>query len=167
LYYEEYYEDTSKHKLNQPFILDLVTLEKIYFQTIPAELEYNPESTWAVIASPGRNNPLYQYTGGEDTLKMSLTWYADDETRADVLRKCKMLEALSKNNSYDERPHHIALCFGDLFRGAKWIVEGAPFKLSLFSRPHGMLPQLGTTELTLKRITDVNRTRANILKLDT
>jgi len=167
LFYEEFYEDTSKHKINQPFILDMVTLERIYFQNIPGELDYAPESNWAVIASAGRNNPLYQYTGGEDTLKMTLTWYSDQENRADVLARCKMLESLSKNNGYDQKPHHISLCFGDMFKGSRWIVEAAPYKLSMFSRPHSMLPQFATTELTLKRVTEGNRTRANVLKLDT
>lgn len=164
---DEFFEDPSSHKLHQPFLLDLVTLEKIFFQNIPGEIDYDPQSNWNVVASPGRNTPLYQYTGAEDTISMTLSWYSDVESRQDVLKKCKMMEALSKNNGYDEKPHLVALMFGDLFRGARFIVEKAPYKLSMFSRPHGMLPQLATTELTLKRVNENNRSRADILKLDT
>ena len=167
LYLDEYFEDDSKYKVNQPFILDLVSLEKIFFQSIPRELEYTPEASWVVIASPGRNNPLYQYTGGEDSLSFTLTWYSNDESRRDVLARCKKLESLARNNGYDEKPHHIALCFGEIFRGAKWIVERATHRYSMFSRPNGMLPQYATTDLVLKRITESNRTRSDILKIDT
>jgi len=164
---EPFDEAGKVQKKNQPFIMDMVTLEKLFLQTIPSELDYNPESGWAVVASPGRNNPLYQYTGSEDTLTFSVTWYSDVENREDVMKKIKWLEALGKNNGYEEKPHQVAFVFGQLFKGTRWILFSAPPKMSLFNRELGMLPQLAMTEITLKRVTDVNRLRNDILKTDT
>lgn len=154
----------KSQKENQPFIIDLVTLEKLYFQNIPPALDYNPESNFESIASPGRNTPIYQYSGAEDTLDFVLTWYADDESRLDVLLKCKWLEALGKNNGFDEPPHLVKLCFGELFSDAKWIVAKASYKLGRFQRPHRMYPAYAEQQITLKRVEEGNRTRNSILK---
>lgn len=160
--------DAAQQKpLNQPYILDLVTKNRLFFQTIPLELNYNPESSWVAIAAAGRNNPTYHYTGSEDTLSFMITWYAATEGRADVIRKCKWLESLSKNDGYDNQPHSVQCIFGDLFKEAKWIVFSAPYKLAMFNRQIGMLPQLATQEITLKRITVTNRTRRDILRSTT
>lgn len=152
---------------NQPYILDLVTRDRLFLQTIPQSLDYDPDSSWVAIASPGRNNPLYHYTGSEDTLEFTITWFANDDDREDVLKKCKWLESLTKNNGYDEKPHAIQFIFGQLFTEAKWIVSNAKYKMSLFHRDLGMLPQLASQEVCLKRITDTNRTRLNILRVTT
>lgn len=158
---------TSPGKLNQPYLLDMVNCEKLFLQTIPLELNYAPETSWAVIASPGRNTPLYQYTGAEDTLSFTINWYAEELNKEDVIRKAKWVEALGKNNGYDEKPHHIKFIFGKLFQDAEWIVSAMPVKFSLFDRSEGMLPCLATQEITLKRINSNNRLRNAILKIDT
>lgn len=159
-------ETDQYFKINQPYILDMVTLERLFFQTIPPNLDMNPESKWATLEAPGRNNPLYAYGGSEDTLKFSITWYANSASRQDVLLKCKWLESLTKNNGYDEKPHRVKFIMGQLFQDANWIIETAPYKLGQFNREIGMLPCFATQELTLKRITVNNRTRAEILKID-
>lgn len=154
-------------KLFQPYIIDMVTCETLMLQTIPTSLDYNNETQWNVVASPGRNSPLYQYSGAEDTLSFSLSWYANEQSREDVLRKCKWLEALGKNDGYDKKPHQIKFMFGNLFNDALWIVFDARYKLSLFNRSLGMLPCLANQEVTLKRIMTTNRTLAMIKKIDT
>lgn len=151
---------------NQPYFLDMVTCETLKFQTMPLELSYAPESLWSAIASSGRNNPLYHYTGSEDTLNFMLTWYADEQLREDVLKKCKWLESLSKNDGYTGKPHHVKLMFGRLFNEATWIVEKAPYKMSLFNRVHKMLPTLAVQEVTLKKITDNNLSYSTMRKID-
>ncbi|HEU4607086.1 MAG TPA: hypothetical protein VFS31_03185, partial [Chitinophagaceae bacterium] len=42
---------------SQPFILDLVTLEKLFFQSIPSSINIEPDSSFVAVESPGRNNP--------------------------------------------------------------------------------------------------------------
>lgn len=154
-------------KASQPFFVDMVTCETLLFQTVPVELTYGPETNWNVVATAGRNNPNYQYSGAEDTLNFSMTWYANEENREDVLKKCKWLESLSKNNGYDEKPHRIKLMFGNVFNDAEWIVFAAPFKISMFNRTFGMLPTLAVQEVTLKRITTTNRGTNDIRKITT
>lgn len=155
------------NKANQPYILDLTTGQRLFFQTIPLDITVNPEASWVVIAPPGMNNAFYQYTGGEDSLEFTITWYADDESRQDVIRKCKWLESLTRNDGYDNPPHVVQFIFGDLFKNSKWIVFGAAYKLSNFNREVGMLPQMASQQLVLKRVSQINRTRNEILKYDT
>lgn len=158
---------SSGRFLNQPYILDMVTGTKLKLQVVPLDLEYEPETTWNVVASPGRNNPLYQYTGGEDTLTFSLTWYAQEKTREDVLTQVKWLESLSKNDGYDNKPHRIQFVMGTLYSNASFIVFSAKYKLSLFQRPYNMMPTLATQELILKRVTQFNRGSSDIQRIDT
>jgi hypothetical protein len=165
--YEVGFDSPGSQKQFQPFLVDLVTLEKLFFQGIPNELDYQPESGWVAIASPGRNTPFYHYSGAEDTLVLNLSFFSDFISRDDVLKKCKWLEALSKNDGYDAKPHAVSLYWGQMFRDAKWIVYSAPAKFMNFNRQMGMLPQCAVVELTLKRISETNRSRSNMLKLDT
>ena len=159
--------DSPQSRLNQPYFVDMVTGETLILQMVPLELNYKPETQWNVVASPGRNNPLYQYISGEDTLSFSLSWYANEESREDVLRKCKWLESLSKADGYDGKPHAIKFMFGNLFNDAKWIVFDAGYRMSMFNRSFGMLPALAFQEITLKRITTENSKIAHIRKIDT
>lgn len=186
-------------RANELYIVDLITGEKIGMQFVPRELDYKPESSFVAIESMGRNNPLYHYTGSEDTLSFELDWHIESNMFDDVLGKCKKLEALSKNNGFDEPPHPVLLVWGGLmFSDAKWLMVAAPYKLSGFynkiglftSRgettgtvteatagqqqldpkfnpedaffPAGMLPSQAYQSITLKRITDNNRTRNQI-----
>lgn len=154
-------------KPNQPYLLDLVTLERLFFQNIPTVLKYTPESQFVAIPSAGRNNPLYHYVGSEDSLAFTITWYAEESAKDDVLRKAKWLESLSKNDGYDKKPHLVQLIFGNVFKDAKWLVTSAgPIDFSLFDRTAGMLPKLATQEITLKRTTETNRSRVEILSIN-
>jgi hypothetical protein len=154
-------------KPNQPYLVDLITLEKLFLQTIPVEIEVNAETNWVALAAPGRNNPNYQFSGSEDSLEFDITWYANTEGKDDVLKKCKWLQSLAKNDGYDNPPHPIKFVFGDLFKSAKWIVFHAPYKLGMFDRSKGMLPGLATQHVVLKRVTETNMSRTEFLKLDT
>jgi hypothetical protein len=154
-------------KPGQPFIMNLRTGDKLFFQTVPEDMNYDPDSQFMPLQSPGRNNPLYNYTGSEDTLTFTLSWYGNDSTYETVLRSCKWLESLTKNDSYDNPPPNVLCVFGNMFKDAKWLVTKAPYKLHLLSRPNGMLPQLAYQDLTLKRVTETNRTTQDILKLTT
>lgn len=152
-------------KPNQPYFLDLVTLERLFLQTIPKEIDYVPEATWVAIASAGRNSALYHYTGGEDKVEFEISWYGNQKDRKDVIAKIKWLESLSKNDGYDNKPHPCQFIFGDLFRDAKWQVVSAGYKMSAFNRQFGMFPQLAFQNIILKRISETNRTRADILSI--
>jgi hypothetical protein len=152
---------------NQPYFLDMVTAEKLILQTVPLQIGYDPGQVWGTVASPGRNNPLYQYTGAEDTITFTISWYADELSREDVLRKTKWIESLSKNNGYDEKPHRVKFVMGKLFLEAYWVIISCPVNWSLFNRAEGMLPCLASQEITLKRIMTTNRSQSQIRDLRT
>lgn len=154
-------------KENQPYILDLITLKRLYLQTIPLEIEATGESQFATVGTMGRNNPFYHYTGSEDILQFTITWYANEENLQDVVQNCKWLRSLTKNDGEKIGVHPVQFCMGQMFSESKWIVTAAPYKLSTFIRHKGMLPILGSTDLTLKKITEANETHAQFIKIGT
>jgi len=157
----------DNQKPNQPCLVNLVTLEKLYFQTIPREIRVSPESTWVAVVSMARNNPQYHYTGSEDTIEFEISWYCNHASRKDVITKVKWIEALSKNDGYGKTPPAVKFIFGDLFKNSKFIVSKAPYSLALFNREFKMMPGVAVQQVTLKRITDTNLTHSEITKIDT
>lgn len=157
----------SSKKPYQPCIVDLVTLHKLWFQNIPATIKNNTEPTWVALMSPGRNLPFYQFSGAEKSLNFTLSWYANHPSHADVIAKCKWLEALSLADAYDDQPHPIKFIFGELYKDSKWIVKSAGYEISHYDRVQAMFPRLATQEVTLVRISDTNPTKENILKYST
>jgi len=154
-------------KENQPFFLDLVNLEKLFLQTIPFELDVDPGTNWAVLNSMGRNAAGLQYTGAGDTLTFELSWYSDHDSREDVIRKCKWIEALSKADGYKAEPHDVLFVWGGLFIDSTYKVISAPYILKLFNREYLMLPQQAIQTITLRKVCSVNPTRSDILKVGT
>ena len=160
---EDLHKDTRRtNRLTIPFV--------------PRELEYTPSSNFVTIASFGRNNPFYQYTGSEDTLTFEIDWFSKQENREDVITQCRWIEALSKADSYDDIPHRVMLNWGSenkLFLDEVWLVVSAPYRLSQFQRAYRnsdgqvksmfMLPQQAYQTVTLKRVTKENRTVKQII----
>jgi hypothetical protein len=163
---------------NKLYILDKVTGEYLEIQFVPLEISYNPESKFIPIASPGRNNALYHYTGSEDTLSFTLDWHSIDTNREDVIQKCRWMEALTKNDGLALPPHYVSLIwgqsissdsrprvslFGDSEIDNTWLVVSAPYRLSLFHGEYNMLPIQAYQEVTLKRVVPYSRSRDLIL----
>lgn len=159
--------DAGSQKPNQPYIVDLVTLEKLWLQTIPFEIEVDPNANWVALASMGRNLPGWQFTGAEDTIKFDITWYCDHSSREDVIKKCKWLQALSRPDGYDGEPHPLQFVFGDLFKDSKFIMYAAPYRLGQFNREYFMLPTYALQSITLKRISETNLKRIDFVKTGT
>lgn len=137
-------------------------LESLKIQTVPEQIEVQPSSTWSVIPSIGRNNPFYHYTGGEDSLRLTLDWYAVTAAKEEVIEKCRWVESLSKADGYFKGPPLVVLVFGDLYVYDTWIIESAPYRLSLFDRSAGMFPRQAYQDLTLKKVTPNNTTTEQI-----
>lgn len=156
---------SDNKKPNQPYILDLVTLQRLWFQTIPYEISNNAESTFVTLASPGRNVPFYNFSGSEKTLQFTITWYANHISYLDVISKCKWLESLSMADAYDQEPHQIQFIFGELYKNAKWLMKSCPFTLSNFDRAERMLPKTASQQITLVKVSSKNTSRADNLKL--
>lgn len=156
----------SIQKINQPYILDLVTLQRVFLQGLPLEIGVNNESTFSSIASRSRNVPLFHFAHGEDTISFNISWFANVEEQDDVLTKVKWLASLSKTNGYEkDGVHPVQFSFGKLFKDSKFIVYSAPYRMALFNREKSMLPRLATQEVTLKRISENNPTLNDYKKL--
>lgn len=153
-------------KANQPILLNPTSGEYLILQGLPMELSYSPETQVATIASVGRNNARYQPTSSEDTLKFSISYYATEDTSEDVIRSCKWVESLTKNDGYLKGHPEVMLIWGSMYSRAKFIVISAPYTARLFDRANGMKPKLATQEITLKRVTEDNLTHKDINTLD-
>lgn len=144
---------------------------------VPKQLDYNPESNFVGIATMGRNNPHYHYTGSEDTLEFTIDWFSRLLNRQDVIFNCRWLESMSKADGYKAGPHKIQLVWGAdniLFGDSKWLVMSAKYTLSNFVDSYrdpttgvitkvGMLPQQALQTVVLKRVTTTNRSMAEIV----
>lgn len=145
---------------------------RIEIQNVPEKFDVNPKSNLVAISTPGRNNPFYNYTGSEDELNFELSYYANEESRGDVIEKCKWLEAMSKNDGFKARLKRVMIIWkghkdspdngGDLFQFSEWLVKSAPYNLSSFHPQYGMLPTLAKQTVTLVKVTDYNLTTEKI-----
>lgn len=157
----------------------------VVLQTVPKELEFQNESTWAVINSMGRNTPMYHFTGAESMIQMDVSWYCNDKTNPqEVVAKCRLLEAWSKANGYIAGPPVLRIQWGrsDLFKDQLFILTAATYKLSNwradakvydkdakgYKRPAGyvdpaMYPATATQELIFRRVSGHNLTYEDII----
>ncbi len=160
-------------------------VQYIVLQTVPREIEYQGESTWAVIHSMGRNTPMYHFTGAETTIQMNVSWYCTDKAHPEeVVAKCRLLEAWTKANAYLASPPVLKIQWGrsDLFKDQYFILTAATYKLSnwrasakvrrrnthQFEMPAGyvdpaMYPSTATQELILKRVSANNLSHNDII----
>lgn len=130
---------------------------------VPKELKVNPESHFKAIASMGRNTPFYHFTGAEDTLEFEIDWFAQEDSRYDVIRNCKLIESWTKNDAYDNPPPTVILHWNkELFADSLWLITAAPYRLMDFQAHRNMLPQQAYQSITMKRVTATNLTRKQI-----
>lgn len=153
----------------------------IELQNRPPQVQFQGESTWAVIKSMGRNTPMYHYVGAEEVIQMNISWYCNDpDNPGEVINKCRLLESWTKADGYTLAPPVLQIGWGsegDLFYGRYFILTSATYILSNFNsgyryreRTYGsvpfqntyLLPYAATQELIFKRVSDHNLTRAEI-----
>lgn len=150
--------------------------ESITLPFVPRELSYEPSSKFVGIATMGRNNPHYHFTGSEDVLQFDIDWFSSQDDRKDVINNCRWVEALSKADGYTEAPHRIKLVWSEndlLFADQTWLVTAAPYKLTDFVKGYknqsgqivkvGMLPQQAYQQVTLKRVASHNLNASEII----
>ena len=191
------FENTKEHRKMAPntervsivdeyvAIIDLgrkMDIEKgistIMLPFIPRELEYNTESMYVAIKPIGRNNPGYHYTGSEDKLEFEIDWHSFDDSRVDVIKNCRAIEALAKGNDYNEPPHYVSLHWGKdglLFRDHIFVITSASYRLTQFSKGHmnssgtiqrtSMLPVQAYQKVTLARVSSKNLSSKDIMLL--
>lgn len=163
------------------FNLSVSPYQSITLQNRPDELRVDPKSAWATVASMGRNNPFYLYTGGEDTISFDISWFVSDPTRRDeVVAKCRLLESWTKADGYNAAPPILLIKWGGsgIFDNDNFILESAPYTLTHFQdRAMGkadeyykgqiqdlkLYPNCAKQTLTFKKVTSSNITHAQIV----
>ena len=144
-------------------IIDTNSGKSIKLPFVPRELRYTPDSHFKAIASMGRNNPFYHFTGSEDTLEFEIDWFAEKDSRHDVILNCKWVGSSSKNDGYELEPPAVILHWNSsLFSDSLWLVVAAPYRLLDFQAHRSMLPQQAYQQVTLKRVTLTNLRRREI-----
>ena len=160
----------------------------LYF--VPRELKVTPAANFVGLATIGRNNPLYQFTGAEDSLEFEIDWHAQDQNKTDVIANCNWIKALTRSDGWNSDPHRIMIAWGSnplLFKNDIWIVDSAPYTLSQFHRAYRsydhydensknyrngdiidarMLPVQARQTINLKKVSTYNLSTPDILQLD-
>jgi hypothetical protein len=150
---------------------------KLEIQGMPSEVEVNPETSWAVIKSPGKNGAYYNYNGSEDTITMEISWYSVHPEREDVLTKCRLLESWSKADGPYSSPPTLDILWGNSNQfsseGQAYILYSAKYKLANFQNSAKvptvgvvdlkLLPNSATQTLVFKKVTEFNQSHEDIL----
>lgn len=157
--------------------------EYIALQTRPLQVDFKGETSWATIKSMGRNTPIYQYTGAEDTLQFNISWYSTDLSNPDeVVNKCRLLESWSKSNGYLTAPPVLQIQWGNkedyhMLVNHDYILISTTYSLKNFNngaRRRGdrntwesynlnLWPSIATQELVFKRVSSHNLGYEDIL----
>ena len=145
------------------YLVDLDNGDSLGLMGLPKELDYNPETSWAILKPYGKNTANYHFTGAEDTLEMEISWWSTDEDHLDILSRCKWVEAASKNDGDLGRPKLIRLIWGQMFLKTQWIIFATSYKLTDFVPNRGSRPSHATQKLVLKRWQEDNRTSEQIM----
>lgn len=159
--------------------------EYIVLQNRPNILDFKGETSWASIKSMGRNTPIYQYTGAEDTLQFNISWFNTNlDKPEEVINKCRLLESWSKANGYNTAPPVLSIQWGgttenSLFINHQYILVSATYSLSNFNNGVrkitnqnleivnlGLWPSVATQELIFRRVSSTNLSYEDILPSD-
>lgn len=132
------------------------TGERMEIQFVPENLVLERSPDVSAVKIIGRNVPKYQYTGGETTLSMRLDFYAEEQNRVTVARRCRWLEALTHNDAGTAPAKRVTLMFGQLYKDDLWVVKSVRTEYSNFSRPHGFLPQQAYVDIVLAHAPNSN-----------
>lgn len=152
----------------------------IAIQGTPEKIEVEPISDWVAIKSMGRNNPFMMYTGGEDVIKFDIDWFVyRDQTRNEVIRKCKLLESWTRADGYRNAPPILKIKWGNsgIYDNDLFVLTSANYHLSNFQNSYykkldnntgevvdlKLLPHCATQELVFKRVSQTNRTHLDII----
>jgi hypothetical protein len=135
-------------ELNPPF-------DRLYFQFVPEEFDVPREASLDSLAVIGRNNNLYQYTGGFETLNLPFEFYASDEKRGEVLKAVNWLKSLTMSNSDSGIPR-VKIVFGDMFLKETWIVQSVLPKFSSFDSNYSWLPGKAKVDVKLLLDTEID-----------
>lgn len=133
----------------QIYLIALSSLERLDIQFVPDVLPITRTANIAEIAVVGRNTPQHHYTGGTEGIELKLDFFASEENRQDVRKKCNWLRSLCYSDGNKKPPEKVKLVWGDLFRDEEFVVRSVKVEYSLFNREFGFLPQQAYVNIAL------------------
>lgn len=131
--------------------------ERLEFQFVPEKISNPREADIAQVAIIGRNLPRHHHTGGHESLAFTLDFYADEENRRDVKRKCDWLKSLTYNEGSGPA-RLVKLIWGELYSKETWVVKSVRPEFSMFHSQYGMLPCQAYVDIVLMRDSKTNIT---------
>jgi len=135
----------------------LPPFERINFQFMPENLSWTRTAKIQPIAVTGRNNDLFQYTGGSDTLNFSIDFFSDEPNREDVQRKVNFLKSLAMTDAGFGPARNVKIIMGKFLRDEVWIVKSVNATYSNYDNRFEYLPIRSTVKIQL--ILDPERNR--------
>lgn len=132
------------------------TRQRLEIQFVPQGISGSRTANLQEIAIVGRNDPLYHFTSGKETLTLPLEFYSDNERHDDVKRKIDWLRSLTINNGNIGGYRNVKIIFGDLFRFEVWVVKNVKYNYTHFDGQSKFLPLRATVVLSLALDTKQN-----------
>ena len=149
-------------------IYDTITRDLISFYYVPESFKYSIDTSLVVIHAVGQNNPIYHFSGSSDELSFQIDWFSHQDSRQDVLIKCKKLEALAKRDGSGNPQHKVKLIWGNtVWAEANWIIHEASYTLSLPHAGKDGFFQQAIQQIAMYRVVDNNRTYNDIHNIRT
>ena len=153
---------TTQGKLKM-IIIDPDEYDTVDFQYVPDNLSFNRRIDMQEVKPILRNIPKYHYSGGSTTLKFRLDFFANNESRQDVIDRCRQIEALGYSDGYDKPKQQIQLVWGTLFRNEIWEVLDVKYDLLDFKPDADFMPQQAFVDITLGLSSSINLKWSDIL----
>ena len=139
---------------NQVFLFELqAPFERIEFQFLPQELNWDRTPNWVRVPITGRNNSRKHLTGGEDKLSFSLDFNSYfEENKNDCISKLSFLNSLTIMDGFAGAPRNVKLAWGtsDLFRNKTWVVTRVAGKMQDFHSGFGWNPMQLNVDVELE-----------------
>ena len=136
--------------------------ERVAFQFMPEKMQWKRNAKLQNIAIVGRNNDLYQYTGGGDSLSFSIDFFSDQQDRQDVQSKCNFLKSLAMKDGGYGPARNVKIVMGSFLRTEVWLVKSVDVSYSNHDAQFNYLPIRATAKISLildpkknRRISDV------------
>ena len=148
----------------QSYILGLQNYDRVELQYIPNEIKGNRTPNYSKFNPSGRGNPIYHYTGGEESFSMQFSMTTQNSDRTDVLAKLQKLLTFTYNDGDKIPPQFVKLFFGDVSRDERLIITNIQFNQSLFNPNHDFHPDMAIIDITFSIAPPKNITHNDILK---
>jgi hypothetical protein len=127
--------------------------ERLEAQFVPEEINWDRSGNWQSLPVIARNHDNNHLTGGNDSIKLSFDFYADDIEKESVLQRVKWLQSLTYVPA-----RRVKIIFGDLFLDETWIVLSVKSRLTNFISYKNLKPRQAYVDIVFKQETEENLT---------